>query len=96
MRVGFAAETERVEPEARRKLAAKRADLIVANDVSGVEIGFDSDENEVQVYSAEGLELAVERTAKAEIARRLLDLCERHLASRSASTAVPDGKASGR
>ena len=44
--VGFAAETENVEVNARLKLAAKGCDLIVANDVSRSDIGFDSHENE--------------------------------------------------
>lgn len=44
--VGFAAETENVEANARLKLAAKGCDLIVANDVSRADIGFDSHENE--------------------------------------------------
>lgn len=44
--VGFAAETENVEANARLKLAAKGCDLIVANDVSRSDIGFDSHENE--------------------------------------------------
>ncbi len=45
--VGFAAETENLEINARKKLEKKDCDLIVANDVSRTDIGFDSDENEV-------------------------------------------------
>lgn len=45
--VGFAAETENLEANAREKLVRKQCDLIIANDVSRPEIGFDSDENEV-------------------------------------------------
>lgn len=44
--VGFAAETENLEVNARAKLEAKGCDLIVANDVSRSDIGFDSHENE--------------------------------------------------
>ncbi len=44
--VGFAAETENVEANARMKLEAKGCDLIVANDVSRADIGFDTHENE--------------------------------------------------
>ncbi len=44
--VGFAAETENLEANARRKLEQKGCDLIVANDVSRADIGFDSHENE--------------------------------------------------
>ena len=43
--VGFAAETENLEANARDKLVRKRCDLVVANDVSQSGIGFDSDEN---------------------------------------------------
>jgi len=45
--VGFAAETENLEANARRKLTAKRCDLVIANDVSKPGLGFDSDRNEV-------------------------------------------------
>lgn len=45
--VGFAAETENLEQNARHKLASKRCDLVVANDVSQPGIGFDSDRNEL-------------------------------------------------
>jgi phosphopantothenoylcysteine synthetase/decarboxylase len=44
--VGFAAETENLEANARMKLEKKGCDLIVANDVSRSDIGFDSEENE--------------------------------------------------
>lgn len=45
--VGFAAETENLEENAKAKLQRKQCDLVVANDVSQVGIGFDSDHNEV-------------------------------------------------
>jgi phosphopantothenoylcysteine synthetase/decarboxylase len=45
--VGFAAETENLEANARDKLARKACDLIVTNDVSRRDIGFDSSQNEV-------------------------------------------------
>jgi phosphopantothenoylcysteine decarboxylase/phosphopantothenate--cysteine ligase len=45
--VGFAAETENLEANAREKLAKKGCDLVIANDVSQPGIGFDSDRNEV-------------------------------------------------
>lgn len=49
--VGFAAETQAVETYARNKLAEKDLDLIIANDVSRSDIGFDSDYNQIQVIS---------------------------------------------
>lgn len=45
--VGFAAETENLETNAREKLVRKQCDLIIANDVSQPGIGFDSDDNQV-------------------------------------------------
>ncbi len=45
--VGFAAETENVETNAREKLTSKGCDLVVANDVSRKDIGFDVNENEI-------------------------------------------------
>ena len=45
--VGFAAETENLESNAREKLTRKHCDLIIANDVSQPGIGFDSDSNQV-------------------------------------------------
>jgi phosphopantothenoylcysteine decarboxylase/phosphopantothenate--cysteine ligase len=52
--VGFAAETERVREQAAAKLAAKRVDLMVANDVSAVDSGFEVDTNRVVILDASG------------------------------------------
>jgi phosphopantothenoylcysteine decarboxylase/phosphopantothenate--cysteine ligase len=71
--VGFAA--DRGEPgleRAREKLANKRADLIVFNDVSRDDIGFDARENEVVLVSAGG-ERRIEKAAKERIAAAILD-----------------------
>jgi phosphopantothenoylcysteine decarboxylase/phosphopantothenate--cysteine ligase len=54
--VGFAAETEDVVANAQAKLAAKGADLIVANDVSNPELGFASADNRVWFVAAAGVE----------------------------------------
>ncbi len=71
--VGFAAEDgEDGITRAREKLARKRADLIVYNDVGKTGIGFDSEENEVVLVSAAG-ERDVARAPKREIARKVLD-----------------------
>jgi phosphopantothenoylcysteine decarboxylase/phosphopantothenate--cysteine ligase len=48
--VGFAAETENVETYARGKLASKNLNMIIANDVSNTDIGFNSDSNSVTVF----------------------------------------------
>lgn len=59
--VGFAAETEKIEENARGKLQRKGCDLVVANDVSLSGIGFDSDHNEVLlVYPDRAEPLAME------------------------------------
>jgi phosphopantothenoylcysteine decarboxylase/phosphopantothenate--cysteine ligase len=71
--VGFAAETERVAENAREKLAAKNADLIVANDVTLPGAGFDADTNEVTFYARDGREQSLERMSKREVAERVLD-----------------------
>ena len=52
--VGFAAETDHVAEHARRKLAAKAADLIVANDVTAEGAGFDHDTNVVTLFTRDG------------------------------------------
>jgi phosphopantothenoylcysteine decarboxylase / phosphopantothenate---cysteine ligase len=75
--VGFAAETGPAGLDrARQKLAAKRVDLIVYNDVSRDDIGFDAEENEVVIVSAEG-ERRLAKAPKDEIAAAILDEVER-------------------
>jgi phosphopantothenoylcysteine decarboxylase / phosphopantothenate---cysteine ligase len=71
--VGFAAETERVAENARKKLAAKNADLIVANDVTAEGAGFDQDTNIVTLFSRDGRDLALPKLNKSEVAQRILD-----------------------
>jgi len=71
--VGFAADTgERGLERAREKLAAKRADLIVFNDISRDDVGFDAVDNEVVLVSAEG-EQRLEKASKERIAAAILD-----------------------
>jgi phosphopantothenoylcysteine decarboxylase / phosphopantothenate---cysteine ligase len=71
--VGFAAETENVAENARKKLAAKNADLIVANDVTAEGAGFDYDTNIVTLIARDGRDLALPRMSKSEVARHILD-----------------------
>jgi phosphopantothenoylcysteine decarboxylase/phosphopantothenate--cysteine ligase len=68
--VGFAAETERVVDQAQAKRAAKQADWIVANDVSGDVMG--GHRNRVHLITSEGVEDWPE-TTKEEVARRLIE-----------------------
>jgi phosphopantothenoylcysteine decarboxylase/phosphopantothenate--cysteine ligase len=72
--VAFAAETESVEENAREKLVSKNADLIVANNVADPSIGFDSDQNEVQVIARDGTSTTISRAPKIVVANRILDL----------------------
>jgi phosphopantothenoylcysteine decarboxylase / phosphopantothenate---cysteine ligase len=71
--VGFAAEHGEDVERARRKLGEKGADMIVLNDVSDPEIGFESERNAVTVIDAGG-ETALARAGKDEIAEQILDL----------------------
>jgi phosphopantothenoylcysteine decarboxylase/phosphopantothenate--cysteine ligase len=71
--VGFAAETERVAENARKKLTAKNADLIVANDVTAEGAGFDHDTNIVTLLARDGRDQPLARMTKTEVAQRILD-----------------------
>jgi phosphopantothenoylcysteine decarboxylase / phosphopantothenate---cysteine ligase len=70
--VGFAAETEDVLENARRKLVSKNLDAIVVNDVSREGVGFDSDRNAVTIISRDDV-IEVPETTKWEVAQRVLD-----------------------
>jgi phosphopantothenoylcysteine decarboxylase/phosphopantothenate--cysteine ligase len=70
--LGFAAETENVLENARKKLASKSLDAIVVNDVSREGIGFDSDRNAVTIISHSEV-VEVPETSKWEVAHRVLD-----------------------
>jgi phosphopantothenoylcysteine decarboxylase/phosphopantothenate--cysteine ligase len=71
--VGFAAETDHVADNARKKLAAKNADLIVANNVTAEGAGFDFDTNIVTLFSRDGRDLALPKLTKSDVAQRILD-----------------------
>ncbi len=65
--VGFAAETEALEENARSKLEAKNLDMVVANDVSRPDVGFSSDSNLVFVALRDGKSFQTEVMSKREI-----------------------------
>jgi phosphopantothenoylcysteine decarboxylase/phosphopantothenate--cysteine ligase len=71
--VGFAAETENLLENARKKLAKKNVDAVVLNDVSRTDIGFGSDRNAVTIVTA-GDVVEVGETSKLEVAGRVLDV----------------------
>ena len=76
--VGFAAETTDVVNYAKAKLQQKAADLVVANDVSRGDAGFDVDTNAVTLVTAAGAE-ALPLQAKSAVAARILDRVEQFL-----------------
>jgi phosphopantothenoylcysteine decarboxylase / phosphopantothenate---cysteine ligase len=71
--IGFAAETENLIEEARRKLESKNCDMVVANLVSQEGSGFEADENEVVLLLRTGEIIPVQRAAKTAIAQRIFD-----------------------
>jgi phosphopantothenoylcysteine decarboxylase / phosphopantothenate---cysteine ligase len=71
--VGFAAETDDVVAEGRRKLAEKNLDLLVANEVGRPGTGFESDTNRAAILSATGDDVELRSWTKAELARAICD-----------------------
>ena len=82
--IGFAAETEQVVARAREKRARKNLDMIVANDVSGDDRGFDAPTNEVTLITRDNEEV-VPLQSKERVAARILDRVEILLSSRPAA-----------
>lgn len=71
--VGFAAETEDLVENARKKLQRKNLDLMVANDVSQPDAGFDADTNAVKILDAQGKVEELPVQSKRSVADRVLD-----------------------
>jgi phosphopantothenoylcysteine decarboxylase/phosphopantothenate--cysteine ligase len=71
--IGFAAETREVLDNAREKLARKKLDLIVANDVSAVDSGFEVDTNRVTLLDASGGVQALPLMSKTAAAEQIID-----------------------
>ena len=76
--VGFAAETDNLLCNAKKKLKNKSLDLIVANDVSNKEIGFDSNENEVTLIT-NSEEKLLEKQNKKKISKKIIDFISSEL-----------------
>ena len=74
--VGFAAETDRLEEHAWEKLERKRCDFLVANDVGRAGLGFDSDQNQVELFFANGKRESLPTQSKREIGRKLVEIIE--------------------
>jgi phosphopantothenoylcysteine decarboxylase / phosphopantothenate---cysteine ligase len=73
IRVGFAAESENLLPNARKKMAEKVLDLIVANDITAPGCGFGSDTNKVTLISRDGEEQDLPLMPKREVADKIWD-----------------------
>ena len=73
LRVGFAAESEDVVANARKKLQHKKLDLIVANDITDTESGFDVDTNKVAIIDKQGRVDSLPLLTKREVADKILD-----------------------
>lgn len=84
--IGFAAETDDVKSNAKKKLSRKNLDMIVANDVSREGSGFDSDRNAVTILLRDNpLPIEVPLSSKLEVADRILDEAAK-LRSRTSGT----------
>jgi phosphopantothenoylcysteine decarboxylase/phosphopantothenate--cysteine ligase len=75
--VGFAAESHDVLAAARRKLARKGCDLLVANDISRSDAGFETDTNAVMLLTPDGQVEELPLLPKSEVAARIFDRLEK-------------------
>ena len=71
--IGFAAETENVDENAKKKLSEKNCDWIIANDVSNEEIGFDSKYNQVKIFYKNNSDESITKMSKSLIAEEIVD-----------------------
>ena len=71
--IGFAAETENMVAEAKRKMQVKNCDMVVGNLVNQPGTGFNADENAVTLVLATGATIDVGKASKREVAGRILD-----------------------
>jgi phosphopantothenoylcysteine decarboxylase / phosphopantothenate---cysteine ligase len=71
--IGFAAETQNLQQEARRKLESKNCDMVVGNLVGASDLGFEADDNEVILALSTGETIPLARAPKREIADRIFD-----------------------
>jgi phosphopantothenoylcysteine decarboxylase/phosphopantothenate--cysteine ligase len=86
--IGFAAETEDVLENGRRKMQTKKLDAIVINDVSQPGIGFDSENNAVTILTSEEV-IEIPKVEKTEVAQRILDVALKLKESRRKSSPTP-------
>jgi phosphopantothenoylcysteine decarboxylase/phosphopantothenate--cysteine ligase len=72
---GFAAESEDLVQNARRKLIEKRCDFLCANDITRMDTGFDADENELTLFFRDGSQRHFPRAQKLDLARNIIKIC---------------------
>ena len=79
--IGFAAETNNLKENAKKKLVDKNCDWLIANDVSNKSIGFDSEFNEVSIFYKDDYKdneiLSMKK--KSEISDEIIDRVINHL-----------------
>ena len=71
--IGFSAESENLEKNAAEKLQKKKIDMIIANDITIPDIGFESDENAVIILARDGSKELLQRQPKIQIARHIVN-----------------------
>jgi phosphopantothenoylcysteine decarboxylase/phosphopantothenate--cysteine ligase len=74
--VGFAAETKSLHAHARKKLREKNCDVIAANDVSRMNTGLESDDNEITLFFKNGEIRRLAREKKITLAKKLVKIFE--------------------
>lgn len=72
--VGFAAESNDLIQNAEKKLKAKNLDYIVANDITGSDIGFSSNDNKVTILFNNGDKVSLDKMSKRKVARKIFDI----------------------
>ena len=71
--VGFAAESNNILENAKRKLESKNLDYIVANDITSSDTGFGSDDNKVVILTKDGEEINLDKMSKRKVASKIFD-----------------------
>ena len=74
--VGFAAESENLLENAKKKLKSKGCDLIAANDISQKELGFESENNHLHLLFADGRHIDIPTTSKIDLGISLISHCQ--------------------
>ena len=78
--IGFSAETDNVIENAKIKLLKKNLNMIICNDVSNKDIGFDSDDNEVHLITHDDV-VRLTKTSKLKIAKQIITSIEALIAN---------------